>query len=436
MGKTKKSNEKIELTPEQLWEATQSINYMEDKRRQDNADRVSNSLLGGVIPEVPIEMSTMNPAPMPLPRPMPKGFGVTPVASLPSTQGGTAVPAISASMTPPSNVVRQSHSTLETRPMNMDLINEAKAQQIEENKKAETYNSAITPVAQMINSKINSQTNRSDTRGLPIPDEYVPVLPLPRMPKNVDIPNMVTGSFSQSESFYEKSRGGVGSKPEPDLQVYALKATGVDGIDRTMQSPKDASSPMTWATNYNNNKSGLASGIIGFSGDVFPGGGDNVKGMQMNVPVRKWKDGKFVEDPNEKTANMVFTDNIPKDLARLVKINAASMMTGRDFSNAWFNPSNGTRAGGMLIHAANMQANYGQVYGSTFQKAIEKTLDDLGFKRTGIVKNSYADKILANNDEYQKSKGHSEKQRWVTAERNEVAKMILLTLKAEGLGVI
>ena len=383
--------------------------------------------------------------------------GLTTVGPLPSTSGGNATPANTTTSTPvttntttsattpvatstqptfTSSASRQSVNHSETRPMNVEERARIEAENAAEIARVDNINSQLPAEMKRLNDSFRGHPKSMyDRAGVAQMYELSPAMPLPAMPRLKEVPNLVTGTFSDGYSNYDKNTTGGGHKPpEPELQVYSLVADDKGNLTRTMQKPEDASSPLTFQDNYGNAKVDLSTGIYSFARDVFPESESSIKGYEIEVPANIWDGSKFVPNPKQPKMNIQLTGNVPKDLARLTKILVAEEMRGKDFANGWLNPQVGANPGGMTIHAANMQGKFGKAYSTVWTTASDKAMNILGLKRTGVVPGSYMDKALAKNTEYQNSKNHSKKQRWTIQERNEIEKMITGTLKAEGLG--
>ena len=192
--------------------------------------------------------------------------GLTTVGPLPSTSGSNTIPATSTSTTttPTTNNTVASGTTTGTAPifsptaryrnsssfnesesvpvlMNEEAIAKAEAQKAEEERKANEYNSTLAGRINTLNSTVKKTDRQYDDWGNVIPSTYTPMAPLPVMPKEIDVPNMVVANHSKSygESKSEGTSGGGLDKPKYFLKNTKLKVdagTGTLGVE-TVDTP-------------------------------------------------------------------------------------------------------------------------------------------------------------------------------------------------------
>ena len=214
MAKTKptKKNSKISLSDADLNSAIESIKYIDSVNAENHKNAITKSLLGGTIPEQPIGLSYVNPAPAPIPTPNP----------LPSVQGGNAVPTGTLPQSAqPYQYSSNASAYHDTKDMNRAERELAMAQQVEEDNKANLYNSAVRGVMGRVADQAPDQRRQPmyDMYGYATTPEYTPMAPLPTIPRKIDIPNMVTGSFGESFKESSGTRGGSGTPPKIDTNI-------------------------------------------------------------------------------------------------------------------------------------------------------------------------------------------------------------------------
>lgn len=166
--------------------------------------------------------------------------GLTTVGPLPTTSGSNTIPATSTptTTTPTTNNTVASGTTTGTAPifsptaryrnsssfnesesipviMNAEAIAKAEAQKAEEERKANEYNSTLAGRINTLNSTVKKTDRQYDDWGNVIPSTYTPMAPLPVIPKEIEVPNMVVANHSKSYG-ESKSEGTSGREPKPN----------------------------------------------------------------------------------------------------------------------------------------------------------------------------------------------------------------------------
>lgn len=155
---------------------------------------------------------------------------------LPSTSGGQATPSgIGDSYNPNQRISRGSSAGGSVQ--GYEIYNQAEhdkavADQAAANEAAATYNNRLPGMMAKINSSIKPNMPTHDLFGNRIPDQYVPILPLPAMPEKIDIPELKHASVGES---WQRSEREASPTPK-DKPKYFLKNTKlkVDGGTGTL----------------------------------------------------------------------------------------------------------------------------------------------------------------------------------------------------------
>lgn len=185
--------------------------------------------------------------------------GLTTVGPLPSTSGGNATPtntAIATTSTPvaintataattpavaptqstfTSSASRQSVNHSETRPMNVEERARIEAENAAEIARVDNINSQLPAEMKRLNDSFRGHPKSMyDRAGVAQMYELSPAMPLPAMPRLKEVPNLVTGTFSDGYSNYDKNTTGGGQQlPRPVLRntKFDLDAnTGTLGV--------------------------------------------------------------------------------------------------------------------------------------------------------------------------------------------------------------
>ena len=177
--------------------------------------------------------------------------GLTTVGPLPSTSGGNATPITTAttgtgynpatatlsqniahmagvspntnmqssatSGTQPtftSSASRQSVNHSETRPMNVEERARIEAENAAEIARVDNINSQLPAEMKRLNDSFRGHPKSMyDRAGVAQMYELSPAMPLPAMPRLKEVPNLVTGTFSDGYSNYDKNTTGGGLQP-------------------------------------------------------------------------------------------------------------------------------------------------------------------------------------------------------------------------------
>lgn len=182
--------------------------------------------------------------------------GLVTVGPLPSTSGGNATPSNTTTTTSPtttattpvttpvttptqpiftSSASRQSVNHSETRPMNAEERARIEAENNAEIARVDAINSQLPAEMKRLNdSFVGHPKSMYDSTGAAKMYELSPAMPLPIMPRLKEVPNLVTGTFSDGYSNYDKNTTGGGSHiPRPVLRntKFDLDAnTGTLGV--------------------------------------------------------------------------------------------------------------------------------------------------------------------------------------------------------------
>lgn len=104
--------------------------------------------------------------------------------------------------------------------MNAEAMAKSETQQLEENKKADEYNATLTSRVENLNNNISLPKSTYDRYGRVIKSVYTPIAPLPVIPKEIEVPNMVVANYSKSYGESKSEGGGGGlNKPKIDTNI-------------------------------------------------------------------------------------------------------------------------------------------------------------------------------------------------------------------------
>ena len=322
--------------------------------------------------------------------------GLTTVGPLPSTSGGntastnttpttglTAAPVSTTTGTPPAFSPTTSYrnsasfNQSESIPviMNAEAMAKAEAQQLEENKKADEYNATLPSRINGLLSQFPKNDDEYDSMGRPITRSYTPMAPLPVIPKEIEVPNMVVANHSKSYG-ESKSEGTSGRQPKPNPgEVYGMGVNG-NNLEATFYEPgtyRRSSSRSHIMANADNALVAAKSVIENMFGtnselsDIKPN-----KDVSFNYYVLQ--NGKMI--PTSTPQNMGLpNETIPNAIMKLAKnIYIKDYGTdGLDIKNA----QNGTGASGLLFNISALKSNSGGEYENKIYKSIGKALDIL-----------------------------------------------------------
>ena len=318
--------------------------------------------------------------------------GLTTVGPLPSTSGSntapvTAItPAVTTTSITPAPTMPQLPSSYRTAQgygysrsydANPEERAKAEAQKAEEERKANEYNATLAGRMGNLLQKFPQETgDRFDKDGNLLPHSYSPMAPLPVMPKEIDIPNMIVANESYGESRSEGTSGVGGRDPKPNPgEVYGMGVNG-NNLEATFYTPgtyKRSSSRSHIMANADNALVAAKSVIENMFGtnselsDIKPN-----KDVAFNYYVMQ--NGKMI--PTSTPQNMGLpNETIPKAIMKLAKnIYIKDYGTdGLDIKNA----QNGTGASGLLFNISALKSNSGGEYENKIYKSIGKALDML-----------------------------------------------------------
>lgn len=303
-----------------------------DKNQKDRLSKFK-SLLGDInIDELNTIPQTINP--------------------LPSTNGSTAVPIVSTS---PNNTTPVSYnpgqkiskgSSAGGSYQTYDIINrpeydQAIADKAQAKADALAYNNQLPQAMANLNSKIVSNPKKHDLFGNRIPDNYVPVLPLPVMPEKIDIPNLQTAS--RGESWNRSEREALSSglpKPKLFLKNTKLKVDGgtgtlgVETVDTPNYSQDSGIDTLSKKSNLQNVRV-----IDGYNKQTRPRAfnKDTVWTVESGTPVVNGKRGETNMKGDMYDAQVRHAGNmlikIAPDLLDMSKVKKNPQTGNYDFSN-------------------------------------------------------------------------------------------------------
>ena len=425
MAKTKptKKNSKISLSDADLNSAIESIKYIDSVNAENHKNAVTKSLLGGTIPEQPIGLSYVNPAPAPIPTPNP----------LPSVQGGNAVPTGTLPQSAqPSQYSSNASAYHDTKDMNRAERELAMAQQVEEDNKANLYNSAVRGVMGRVADQAPDQRRQPmyDMYGYATTPEYTPMAPLPTIPRKIDIPNMVTGSFG--ESFKESSGNRNPSPREKYKTPTIVNPDYTKGVVNPLSPSSvflDIQGGIRAANDAGNPSLGRKATDDNFGTQIIP------KGTMAKMPVWMFNkqtgkyDFKGINDVDVGGASMA-------DVAQRVATSwiAHNLMNDINAGKS-FNVKVKDKNGNIVNKQIPLVSNYGQEVGASQLKfapsvfvqalggdyntaiadAYTKTVDSLGLPSGSVTYRPNS--VVARRIEDKNSKAH---QTWLGAKDNDL----------------
>ena len=163
---------------------------------------------------------------------------------LPSTNGGQATPSgIGSTYNPNQRISRGSSAGGSIQ--GYEIYNQAEhdkavADQAAANEAAAAYNKSLPALMAQTNSSIVQNPKVHDFFGNRIPDQYVPILPLPAIPEKIDIPELKHASVGESWQRSEReASSNPGNEPKYFLKNTKLKVdsgTGTLGVE-TVDTP-------------------------------------------------------------------------------------------------------------------------------------------------------------------------------------------------------